>query len=92
MEFALVLDNTEIPLSSTDAIAVPFKGKSGTPTCDVSDYEADTSNEDNYFRNDFDVFVPTDPTESNSLIMSIVQTAMMSAVAVMAALLLGGII
>jgi len=92
MEFALVLDNTEIPLSSTDAIAVPFKGKSGTPTCDVDGYEADTSNADNYFRDDFSVFIPTNPTESNSLIVSIVQTAVMSAVTVMAALLLGGII
>lgn len=92
MEFALVSDRTEIPLSSTDAISVPFKGKSGTPTCDVSGYTADPSNGDNYFRDDFSVFVPTNPTESNSLIVSIVQTAVMSAVAVMAALLMGGII
>lgn len=92
MEFALVADSTEVPLSSTDAISVPFKGKSGTPTCDVSGYEADTSNADNYFRDDFDVFVPTNPTESNTLIVSIVQTALTSAVAVVAALLLGGII
>jgi hypothetical protein len=100
MQFALVDDNTELPLSSTDAIDVPFKGKSGTPTCSTDDYETDPKNAENYFSNDFGVFIPSDEENqvlvldesSTTSVTRIVQMTVIAAVAIIAGLLLGGII
>jgi uracil-DNA glycosylase len=100
MQFALVDDNTEIPLSSAEAIDIPFIGKSGTPTCSTVSHESDTSNAENYFSNDFGVFIPSDEDNqtlvleesSTSNVKSIVQMAAIAAVAIIAGLLLGGII
>jgi hypothetical protein len=94
MQFALVDDMFEVPLAATEGVSVSFEQVSGTPTCELDDYDADNANSGSYFVDDFDdVYIPDDGDNgSASMLTAVLEVTIVSAIAVIGALFFGGII
>lgn len=98
MQFALVDDNTDIPLKTAEVIEVPFRGRTGTPTCSTAGFMYDTMDAGNYFKDDFGVFIPTDEepqplvtVETDTTTTRVVQFTVMTVVIIAIGFLLKGI-
>lgn len=95
MQFALVDDMYEVPLAATEGVSVPFEQVSGTPTCELDDYDSDNANSGSYFVDDFDdVYIPDDGDSGSaaSMLTAVLEVTIVSAIAVIGALFFGGII
>lgn len=79
----------ELPLGATEGISIPFTAVSGTPTCELPEY--DVTAEESYFADYFDVYEP-DSGDHTSTMATIIEVALVSAIALIGALFFGGVL